>query len=460
MSISSEAARPPEPPGPLIWVRRNLFNSWLNGLLTIIIAVVIIFTLRGLLNWIVNVADWRPVINFPFLYLVGQYPRDQLWRIGLSTSLVALLFGLSWGTWGGLIRTFAVSLGGFFAVVALLPVQSNVLTIAVRGAILANVLLIFLGFRLGRLQGVKSSYTAIAWLLAIEVITLILLPGLNLRETLTLLIGSVLVFIIIFIIYQATREGGISSTLRVLFLIAVILGAVEIAFASIPNLANTPLIQKVATTSWGGLLVTFFLAAGGIVLSFPIGVVLALGRRSSLPVVKVFCTTFIEVVRGVPLVTILFMFSVILQLFLPPEARIDRLLRALMGMTFFSAAYTAENVRGGLQAVPQGQVEAAKSVGLNGFQTMTLIVLPQALRAVIPAIVGQFISLFKDTTLVIIVGINELLGIGKSIINSDPEFIQLQAEVFIFIAMVFWISSYILSYASRQLETALGVGER
>jgi general L-amino acid transport system permease protein len=367
---------------------------------------------------------------------------------------------LSWGTWGGLIRTFAVSLGAFYAVVALLPVQSNDLTIQVRGALLANVLLIYLGFRLGRLRAVKGSFTAIAWLLAIEVITLILLPGLSLRETLTLLIGSALLFILVFFIYQLIREGVFTSTLRMLFLIAVILGAVEIAIFSIPNLANAPLLQKVATTSWGGLLVTFFLAAGGILLSFPIGVVLALGRRSSLPVVRVFCTTFIEVVRGVPLVTILFMFSVILQLFMPPEARIDRLIRALMGMTFFSAAYTAENVRGGLQAVSQGQVEAAKSVGLNSFQVMSLIVLPQALRAVIPAIVGQFISLFKDTTLVIIVGINELLGIGKSIINSDPEFIQLQAEVFIFIAIVFWISSYILSYASRQLETALGVGER
>jgi general L-amino acid transport system permease protein len=129
-------------------------------------------------------------------------------------------------------------------------------------------------------------------------------------------------------------------------------------------------------------------------------------------------------------------------------------------MTVFSAAYTAENVRGGLQAVPVGQVDAAKAVGMNNFQITALIVLPQALRAVIPAIVGQFISLFKDTTLAIIIGINELLGIGKSIINTDPEFIRLQAEVYIFIAALFWIISYILSYASRQLEDALGVGER
>lgn len=161
-----------------------------------------------------------------------------------------------------------------------------------------------------------------------------------------------------------------------------------------------------------------------------------------------------------PLITILFMFSIILVLFLPAESRIDRLLRALMGMTVFSAAYMAENVRGGLQAVPSGQVEAAKAVGLNNFQITTLIVLPQALRAVIPAIVGQFISLFKDTTLVVIVGINDLLGMGKSILNTDPEFVRLQAEVYLFIAAIFWVFSYFMSYASLQLEKALGVGER
>ncbi|MCZ6530264.1 MAG: amino acid ABC transporter permease, partial [Chloroflexi bacterium] len=168
----------------------------------------------------------------------------------------------------------------------------------------------------------------------------------------------------------------------------------------------------------------------------------------------------IEIVRGVPLVTILFMSSIILALFLPQGFRIDRLIRALLGMTLFSAAYMAENVRGGLQSIPKGQTEAAKAVGLSSFQTTVLIVLPQALRAVIPAIVGQLISLFKDTTLAIIVAINELLSIGKSVIQSDVEFLQLQLEVFIFIAAVFWIFSSVMSFSSRRLEERLGVGER
>ena len=170
-----------------------------------------------------------------------------------------------------------------------------------------------------------------------------------------------------------------------------------------------------------------------------------------------FSTVFIETIRGVPLVTILFMFSIILALFLPVESRIDRLVRALMAVTVFSAAYSAENVRGGLQAVPLGQIEAAKALGMGNLKTTIFIVLPQALRAVLPAIVGQFISLFKDTTLVVIIGINDFLGIGRSIINSDPEFVQMRTEVYIFMAVVYWIFSYLMSLASRRMEAAMGI---
>jgi general L-amino acid transport system permease protein len=220
------------------------------------------------------------------------------------------------------------------------------------------------------------------------------------------------------------------------------------------------LLPVVQTTRWGGLMLNLMVAAVGIVASFPLGVLLALGRRSSLPVVKVFCTLFIELVRGVPLITILFMGSLILPLFLPEQVRIDRVIRAMIGITVFSAAYMAENVRGGLQAIGQGQYEAAKAIGLNGPLTTILIVLPQALRLVIPAIVGQFISLFKDTTLLIIVGINEILGIGKSIVLGNPEWVTSSMEVYIYIAFLFWIFTYAMSYSSRRLERALGVGVR
>ena len=175
-------------------------------------------------------------------------------------------------------------------------------------------------------------------------------------------------------------------------------------------------------------MLTFLLALVGIVASFPLGVLLALGRRSDLPVLKGLCVLFIELVRGVPLVSLLFMTQVIVPLFLPEDLRVDRVLRALFAITLFSSAYMAENVRGGLQSVPQGQVEAARALGLGGAHTMLFIVLPQALRAVIPAIVGQFISLFKDTSLVVTVGLLDVLGIGKSIVLGNVEWVGSQRE--------------------------------
>jgi len=399
--VREEDIRPPLPPGPVKWIRDNLFNNWYNSLLTVILLPLVFFALVNVILWIFTEADWRAVTQFPLLYAVGQYPRDELWRVGIGLSAILFFLGASWGKWGGLLRSISIAVGIFFAVSALLPFQHPALNVSMRTYLGANVLLLLLGNWIGKNKRIKGTYVIIGWVI-VPFVFVFLLTGIQGSETL----------------------------------------------------------PSVATTFWGGLLVTFLLSAGGIILSFPIGVALALGRRSTLPVVKWFSIIFIETVRGVPLITILFMFSIILALFLPQDSRIDRLVRALMGITFFSAAYTAENVRGGLQAVSPGQIEAAKAVGMNGFQTMLFIVLPQALRAVLPAIVGQFISLFKDTTLVVIVGINDLLGIGRSIINSDPEFVQLQMEVYLFIAVIYWIFSYLMSLASNRLEAAMGVSTR
>ena len=398
---ASANIRPPSPPKPLVWMRRNLFDNWFNSVLTLLALGSIYFIGRAVLEWAFFTADWRPVTDNPILYLVGQYPRDQIWRVGASLLLVSFLTGMSWGKWQGIMRTFAMLLAAGLAILGIIPAGGQLGSLAVRAFFLINLPVIFLGFLLGSRRFITGRWVLSGWLFSFLVIPFLL------RGT----------------------EGG-------------------------------TVLPIVETSLWGGLLVTLILAIGGILLSFPLGVLLALGRRSSLPVIKIFCIMFIEGIRGVPLITILFMSSIILALFLPPELRIDRLVRALLGMTIFSAAYTAENVRGGLQAVPVGQIEAAKAVGLNNFQTTLLVVLPQALRAVIPAIVGQFISLFKDTTLAIIVAINELLNIGKSILQSDVEYLQLQFEIYIFIAAVFWILSYLMSFASRRLETALGVGER
>jgi general L-amino acid transport system permease protein len=188
-------------------------------------------------------------------------------------------------------------------------------------------------------------------------------------------------------------------------------------------------------------------------------VILALGRRSELPALRWLSTGYIELIRGVPLVTILFMADIILPLFLPGEWRLDRIARAMGGITLFSAAYVAENVRGGLQAIPSGQIEAARALGLSGLQTNTQIVLPQALRSVIPANVGLFISLLKDTSLVSIIGLTELVGIGNAVLAQSESF-GASMEVYAFVAVVFFILCYAMSQASYRLERALGVGSR
>ena len=215
--------------------------------------------------------------------------------------------------------------------------------------------------------------------------------------------------------------------------------------------------EIVGTHLWGGLLLTILLAIVGIVFSFPLGVLLALGRQSSLPAIRWFSVAYIEFIRGVPLVTILFMMQVMLPLFLPVGFSIDRVIRAMIGLTCFSAAYVAECVRGGLQVIPKGQGEAAAALGMTTLQTTRLIILPQALRVCLPVLVTLFVRLFKDTSLVAVVGLLELLGIAHSVL-ANPKFLGLHQEVYLFIGLVYWGLSFSLSYAAKRLEVQLAQG--
>jgi general L-amino acid transport system permease protein len=216
----------------------------------------------------------------------------------------------------------------------------------------------------------------------------------------------------------------------------------------------------VDSANWGGLMLSLILGTIGIVVSFPIGIVLALGRRSTkMPIIKALCVVYIEVIRGVPLITVLFMSSVVLPLFFPEGFNLDKVLRAQLGIIFFSAAYLAEVVRGGLQAIPRGQEEAAHAVGLSYWQTMGFIVLPQALRIMIPALVSGAIGLFKDTSLVSIIGLIDFLSIA-SLATANPEWIGRNIEAYVFIAAVYWLFCFNMSRYSMRLEARLKVGQR
>ena len=384
---------PTESKSILRWLKENLFDTWYNALFTLLAIVLLYVVFKGILTWAFTEANWGVIPANLQIFLVGAYPREEIWRVWIVIYTLGLLLGVSAGIWGGLALRLALVIGGIGGgvgiILAFFPAAlSN------RFGLLGGVALLAAALFLGRGRKGLRPWVLGGWLLSFPW-TMIWLHG----------------------------------------------------FAGLPT---------VFTSNWGGLLLTLILAAVGIVVSFPLGVLLALGRRSDLPAIKWFSTAYIETVRGVPLVTILFMAQIMVPIFLP-DFRIDKILRAMLGITLFSAAYMAENVRGGLQAIPKGQHEAAHALGLNYPLTMLLIVLPQALRSVIPAIVGQFISLFKDTSLVTVIGLLDLLGIAKAVI-ANPDWLGLQAEVYLFVAVVYFVFSYSMSYISQKIEDALGVG--
>jgi His/Glu/Gln/Arg/opine family amino acid ABC transporter permease subunit len=293
--------------------------------------------------------------------------------------------------------------------------------------------------------------------------------GLVLGAALTLLadgvftrptLGGVVGVVVWVLIGVYAARAGASRTERITPRDAVfgVLGSAALGvFALVATAAllggRGELLPPVDTRRWGGFLLTLILTVVAILASFPLGILLALGRRSDLPAVKWACTIYIELVRGVPLITVLFMAQLLVPLVGAGLNEVDNVVRAIVGLTLFSAAYLAENVRGGLQSIPPGQEEASKALGLQGWQTTLFILLPQALRAVIPALVGQCIALFKDTSLVALVGLTDLTGIARAAI-AQTEFIGLQTEVYVFISVIYFIFSYLMAYISRRIEAS------
>jgi general L-amino acid transport system permease protein len=397
--MTAQALPPPSGSiGPVAWLRTNLFSGPLSGLSTVLVGVALAWVAVQVATWAVTEARWSVVSDNLRIFFIGRYPADQAWRIWLSLAVLSVLCGASAGSFGRTARTLSVTLSAVQFLIAVLIAVSPIGLLGTL-AYAGNAALVWAAYAVGMRGWLRRRILTVAWLVSMPLI-----------------------------------------------------------FILIAGLTGTPLVS-IGSNVWGGLLLTILLAAVGIVLSFPFGVLLALGRRSRLPVVRILSTAYIELVRGVPLVTILFMADLLLPLFLPGEWRLDRVARAMGGITLFSAAYVAENVRGGLQAIPSGQVEAAQALGLTGVQTNMSIVLPQALRAVIPANVGLFISLLKDTTLVTIIGLLEILGIGRSVL-AQSESLGARMEVYFFVAAVFFVLCYAMSQASYRIERALGVGTR
>lgn len=412
MTAQTETSRPPiiSRLGWVGWMRGNLFNTWYNGLLTLVLGGAatygFIAVTRALFGF-----DYTIVRVNLTLFMIGRFPQDELWRPWVAGLFLAMGFGITAGVLRSAARDRAIEAGLPYAP----PKPKDLVR---RLAPVIGLVVVILAFT--------------------ETIT----PTLLTVAVVAVGIGSS--FLARRIPAAARRWAwlGVASLILCAYLALAAFGGVGWA-------------------GWGGLHLNVFLTLAGIGFAFPLGVLLALGRRSSLPAFRAMSVAYIELVRGVPLITILLFGAFAIGFLLPEGIRPSLITRMLIAITAFEAAYVAEVVRGGLQSIPKGQVEASQSLGMPGWKTMRLIVLPQALRATIPPMVGQFISLYKDTTLVAILGVVELLGVSFTV-NTQREFLGqgLFVVTMAFAALVFWVGSYTMSREARRLEKRLGVGER
>lgn len=382
-----------------LWMRRNLFSNRWNGLLTVFTVMFAAFIVFSLGRFVLFSADWESVEVNRRLLAIATYPKGEEWRLWPPLFLLGGAVGLGYGLWSYFSRTEAILslLTGLF-LFAVIFEGTNGLLMGATIALAAG------GYMLGHYVLLGSSYESLG------------------------------------------RRAAIVGGLLVLPLALVLLNYGD----------------GVRTSDWGGVMLNLMLASVGIAIGFPAGVLLALGRASSLPVIRLACTAYIEFVRAGPLILWLAVARLVLPDFLPTTLGLDELdlvVRAMLVIGGFAAAYIAEVVRGGLQAVPRGQREAAEAVGLNTFQTTAFIVLPQALRIVIPALVNRFVSLWKDTSLVVVLSFIDLLGAARRI-PAQQEFVGTQAESLLFVALVFWAIAFTMSRLSARIERQLGIGVR
>ncbi len=430
--------------GILGWMRKNLFSGWFNIAMTVMSLALIALILPPLLRFFFFDAVWAgdsreaclgasgacwPFIKAKFGQLVyGFYPIAERWRPDIVFALGAILLA------GLLIprvpfkRWNSILFFGVFPIVALIFLGGG--NFSLNQFIIGRIIPLA-----AMLQGAE-------------------LFGLTLSFWLDFVVSSVLITAVAYFVANALGADGrfaARAAAALLIGLGAVLLTLDFDFGLVP----------VETRQWGGLLVTLVVSVTGIVTSLPLGILLALGRRSHLPIVRVFSVCFIEFWRGVPLITVLFFATYMLPLFLPGGLTIDGLLRALIGVALFSAAYMAEVVRGGLQAIPKGQTESANALGLGYWQTMNKVVMPQALALVIPGIVGNFIGLFKDTTLVLIVALFDLLGQIRAAF-SDPSWATPTTLFtgFAFAGVVYFIFCFGMSRYSMFVERRTSAGRR
>jgi len=451
------------PPGK--WIQKNLFNNWYNSLITVVLGVVVLFFAYRAISFVFVTARWTPVTENLTLFMLGRFPRDEQWRVTAQVIIWSGTMGLAWGAAVAGAKLRALQTGipyvedstlskvrrywGLLLLLGMLLVGTQTigpLVVVIVGLAVA-VALFYVSSRVpGRHVGYLWAAVAFLGVFGYQIVS-------GFAGNAWLWIGAPVAIAVSRYIGQRdwddVRRQRYSQA-------AGVLGVFIVAFVVFLFFDS----EGIGWDQWEGFHLNLIAAAVAITLSFPLGLLLALARRSSFPALRIMATTYIELIRGVPMIALLLMAQFFIGFFLNTSTPLSLITRALVAMTLFTAAYVAEIVRGGLQAVPVGQVEAGQSVGLSAIATTRLIVLPQALRAVIPAMVGQFISLFKDTTLLTIIGVSEILNV-RELAHSQQEFRGFGiAETLVFVMFAFWAISFTMSRESQRLERKLGVGER
>ncbi|MFP6732205.1 MAG: amino acid ABC transporter permease [Alphaproteobacteria bacterium] len=416
------------------WLHKNLFSSWVNGVLTLISIYIVYVTFKGL--WIWGIADavwvaddrrecfaisktgacWAGVILWMDNIFYGLYTRSELWRVNLGALILVVWMAPLW-----------------------FPRVKDKIFIGMTTVFLYPFLAGYLFAGGEKSIFLQSMVTlAILCLIGQTVHAIIgLMSGRSLPQALTSMMG----------LDEASDTKQRNSLLVI----------VAVAFVLVYALQTGWTEEVVRWSKWGGMFLTLVISGIGIASALPLGIMLALGRRSELPVIRVLSTSFIEIFRSVPLITVLFMATTMFPLFLPEGFILNKLVQVIVAVCLFSGCYMAETVRAGLQAIPRGQSEGAHTVGLGYWGTMGLIVMPQALKHMIPNIVGSFIGLLKDTTLVSIIGLFDVLGMLKGI-SRDVPWRGLHKEPLIFGAFLFFVICFAMSKYSRHLEVKLSAG--
>jgi general L-amino acid transport system permease protein len=397
--------------GAARWLRRNLFRNPVDGTVTVVAGALACWVLWRLVRFVFVTGRWEIVEVNLRLFMYGRYPAVHVLRLSVAVVAASLVGGLL----AGVVHARQVAVG-----------TSSTVGQSPRD----------------RLLDLVERF----WPLAL---------GVGIILSMTTTPGPALTVAVALVAGIAGRLAGARLPSRLHPVVVV--GAIATPFLLVSYLADA-----VEWNDWTGMMLNVFLAVASILLCFPFGVLLALGRRSRLPLLRGMCTALIELVRGAPLYVLLLMANVALGFFVPQELAPGKVVRAIVVFTIFTAAYVAEIVRGGLQSLPPGQEEAAKALGLSPTRTTFLIIVPQALRNVIPAQVGQFISLFKDTTLAgAAMGVFEVLRVSEAV-RAQPEFAgqNLLPETLGFVALLFWVGSYTMSRESQRVERKLGVGQR